>query len=133
MTDLKEKPFDELIDLCSNKALSSLLIEGGVGLKRSISEAMRLAIDWQVEKDLEELAKRPTDTQIAEIAFELVRKYMSTHGTDKPWIDVAVNDLIERCNMSYGHVDVTLSIARSFIRMGQQRFFEEIENAIEAE
>ena len=134
MKELKDMKFDELVIECSGRALSSLLTSGGEGLKIALQQAMLAAIDWRSEMDAAELASKPTDTQIAEMAFEIVKTRMARNGSEpSSWVDTAVNELIERGQLSYGHVDTTVGVARSFIHLAQKRFYEVLEDSLNPE
>jgi len=49
MKELKDFSFDELVELRSNDALSSLMLKGGKGITDSVSMTIDLAIRWYKE------------------------------------------------------------------------------------
>lgn len=131
--DLKDIKFEELVDKFSGEALSQLLVNGGSGLITTIRRAMKVALQWQLELDEAIEANKPTDTQIAEVAYELVKGWMNVDERTTCWVDLAAEDLISRCQLSYGGSEITRSVARIFVRSAEKRFYEVIEENLNPE
>ena len=49
--DIKDLPFDKLVDFMTANVHSRLLLEGGSGLKQAVEHAMETAIRWRVERN----------------------------------------------------------------------------------
>jgi hypothetical protein len=131
--ELKDMKFDELVDKFAAQALSHLLMGGGPGLHGAIYQAMMGSIQWRQELDAAQEAAQPTDTQIAEVAYELVKGWMNTDSRDTGWVDLAAEDLISRCKLSYGATEITMSVARTFVRSAEKRFYEVLEENLNPE